>query len=339
METPPVRGAEVLAEEREIISRELAAGRSCRSIGRLLNRDHSVVSREIARNGGRSAYRAIPAQRRADDHRARPKPRLLETNTALHDAVNSGLEQKWSPQQISERLRQDFPDDDTMRVSHETIYQCLYLQARGELRTQLKLALRQGRTRRVSRSRTTVVRGKIRDMVNISERPVEAEDRAVPGFWEGDLIIGKGGKSQVATLVERASRFTMLVRIPYDRTAQRVSILLAQKMEHLPEFLRKSVTWDQGKEMADHASFTVKTGIDVYFCDPHSPWQRGSNENTNGLLRQYFPKGTDLSGHTQGELDAVADELNNRPRETLGWRKPTEALNKFLVEAGGALST
>ncbi|MCA1677336.1 MAG: IS30 family transposase, partial [Actinobacteria bacterium] len=300
---------------------------------------HTVVSREVARNGGRSAYRVIPAQRRADEHRSRPKPRLLEENTALHDAVNSGLEQKWSPKQISNRLRQDFPEDDTMRVSPETIYECLYLQARGELRTQLKIALRQGRTRRVSRSRTTVARGKIRDMVNISGRPVEAADRAVPGFWEGDLIIGKGGKSQIATLVERASRYLMLVRIPHDRTAQRVAALLARKMETLPDFLRNSVTWDQGKEMAEHANFTVKTGIDVYFCDPHSPWQRGSNENTNGLLRQYFPKGTDLSAYTQAELDAVADELNNRPRETLGWLKPTEVLNKFLVEAGGAPTT
>jgi IS30 family transposase len=223
---------------------------------------------------------------------------------------------------------------DRHRASSRPHYESLYLQARGELRTQLKISLRQGRTRRVSRSRATVARGKIREMINISERPVEAEDRAVPGFWEGDLIIGKGGKSQIATLVERASRFTMLVRIPYDRTAERVSALVAQKMEHLPEFLRNSVTWDQGKEMADHANFTIKTGIDVYFCDPHSPWQRGSNENTNGLLRQYFPKGTDLSSYTQSELDAVADELNNRPRQTLNWKKPTEVLNKFLVEAG-----
>jgi IS30 family transposase len=339
MEPSSVQGVEIVAEEREIISRELAVGRSFRSIGRLLKRDHTVVSREVARNDGRTAYRVIPAQRRADEHRARPKPRLLEENTALHDAVNSGLEQKWSPKQISKRLRQDFPDDDTMRVSHETIYQCLYLQARGELRTQLKIALRQGRTRRVSRSRTTAARGKIRDMINISERPVEAEDRAVPGFWEGDLIIGKGGKSQIATLVERASRYVMLVRIPYDRTAERVTTLLARKMETLPDFLRNSVTWDQGKEMADHANFTVKTGIDVYFCDPHSPWQRGTNENTNGLLRQYFPKGTDLSTYTQAELDAVADELNNRPRQTLDWLKPTEVLNKFLVKAGGASTT
>ncbi len=209
-----MRGTELVAEERETISRRLAAGDSFRTIGKLLNRSYSVVSREVERNGGRSGYRAIPAQRRADEHRARPKPRLLEENTALHDAVNAGLKQDWSPQQISKRLREDYPDDDTMRVSPETIYESLYLQARGELRTQLKVALRQGRTHRVSRSRATVTRGKIRDMINISERPVEAEDRAVPGFWEGDLIIGKEGKSQVATLVERTSRFTMLVRIP-----------------------------------------------------------------------------------------------------------------------------
>jgi transposase, IS30 family len=176
-------------------------------------------------------------------------------------------------------------------------------------------------------------------MVNISERPKEAEDRAVPGFWEGDLIIGKGNKSQIATLVERTTRFVMLVRIPYDRNADRVAHLLAKKMETLPEFLCKSITWDQGKEMAAHAQFTVKTGIEVYFCDPHSPWQRGSNENTNGLLRQYFPKETDLSGYTQTELDAVADELNDRPRQTLSWLKPTEVFNKLLIEAGGALTT
>lgn len=334
-----MRGVEICAEERELISRELAVGRSYRCIGRLLKRDHTVVSREVARNGGRTAYRAIPAQRQADDNRARPKERLLENNAALHDAVNAGLKQKWSPRQISQRLRQDFPADDTMRVSHETIYQCLYLQARGELRTQLKLALRQGRTHRVNRSRATEARGKIPDMVNISERPAQAEDRAVPGFWEGDLIIGKGGKSQIATLVERSSRYVMLVRIPYDRTAERVAALLVKKMETLPDFLRNSVTWDQGKEMTAHAKFTIKTGINVYFCDPHSPWQRGTNENTKGLLRQYFPKGTDLSVYSQAELDAVADELNNRPRQTLGWLKPTEVFNKFLVETGGALTT
>lgn len=334
-----MRGVELCSDEREVISRELAKDSSYRVIGRLLGRDHSVVSREVGRNGGRQAYRAVRAQRRADQCRARPKSRVLESSRRLHDEVSGGLGKKWSPRQISRRLRVDFPADDTMRVSHETIYQTLYLQARGELRTQLKLALRSGRAHRVPRSRVAVARGKIRDMVNISERPPEAEDRAVPGFWEGDLIIGKANRSQIATLVERATRFVMLVRIPYDRNAERVAILLARKMETLPEFLRKSITWDQGKEMAEHATFTIKTGIDVYFCDPHSPWQRGSNENTNGLLRQYFPKGTDLSGYSQAELDAVADELNGRPRETLGWLKPTEVLNKLLLEAGGAPTT
>jgi IS30 family transposase len=334
-----VRGVELSEEDREIISREVAKGESLRAIARLLGRDHSVISREVARNGGREKYRAVHAQRRADVCRTRPKSHVLEMDQRLHDVVNEGLAKKWSPRQVSRRLREDFPEDDTMRVSHETIYQTLYLQARGELRTQLKLALRQGRTRRVPRSRTVEARGKIPNMVNISERPAEAEDRAVPGFWEGDLILGKGNRSQIATLVERATRFVMLVRIPYDRNAERVAGLLARKMETLPGFLRKSITWDQGKEMTQHAKFTIKTGIDVYFCDPHSPWQRGSNENTNGLLRQYFPKGTDLSGYSQAELDAVADELNDRPRETLGWLKPTEVLNKLLLEATGAPTT
>jgi len=319
-------------EEREVISRELSRNRSARFIGALLGRHHSAVSREIDRNGGRDEYRAVDAQRRCEEHRARPKERRLEASTALHDAVNDGLRQMWSPRQISRRLREDYPDDESMRVSHETVYECLYLQARGELRTQLKLALRKGRTRRVNRSRPAVARGTIPDMVNISERPVEAADRAVPGFWEGDLIIGKGGRSQIATLVERRTRFVMLVRIPYDRTAERVALLLAAKMATLPEFLRNSVTWDQGKEMARHADFTIRTGIPVYFCDPHSPWQRGSNENTNGLLRQYFPKGTDLSLHSQAELDRVAAELNGRPRETLKWRKPVEELTDLIAQ-------
>ncbi|WP_199757543.1 IS30 family transposase [Micromonospora sp. Llam0] len=323
-------------EERETISRELIRGgdsTSARAIGRLLERHHSTIAREIARNGGSLDYRAVEAQARCDENRLRPKPRKLESSQRLHDAVNDGFAEKWSPRQIGERLRVDHPDDPEMWVSHETIYECLYLQARGELRTQLKLALRRGRTQRVNRSRPAVARGSIKDMVNISERPVEAEDRAVPGFWEGDLIIGKGNKSQIATLVERTTRFVMLVRIPFDRTADRVAFLLAAKMETLPEFMRGSVTWDQGKEMARHADFTVHTGMPVYFCDPHSPWQRGSNENTNGLLRQYFPKGTDLSLHTQEDLDRVAAELNGRPRQTLNWLKPIEVFNDLVKNA------
>jgi IS30 family transposase len=326
-------GAEPLCvQERETISRELGRGRSARFIGKLLGRHHSTIAREIERNGGAAEYRAIAAQERYDLGKARPKERKLVASARLHDAVNEGLEQKWSPEQISRRLEEDHPDDPEMRVSHECIYQTLYLQARGALRTELTLALRHGRARRVSRSRAALSRGKIPNMVNISERPAEAGDRAVPGFWEGDLIIGKGGKSQIATLVERTTRFVMLVKIPYDRCAERVGALLARKMETLPEFLRHSLTWDQGKEMARHAEFTVRTGLPVYFCDPHSPWQRGSNENTNGLLRQYFPKGTDLSLHTQEELDRVAAELNGRPRETLNWRKPIEVLEKLIAE-------
>jgi transposase, IS30 family len=323
-------------EERETISRELSRGGSSvsdRSIGRLLGRHHSTVSREIDRNGGRGDYRAVEAQLRCDENRLRPKERKLVADRRLHDAVNDGFALNWSPRQIGKRLRVDHPDDPGMRVSHETIYECLYLQARGQLRTELKLALRRGRTRRVNRSRPTVARGSIKDMVNISERPVEADDRAVPGFWEGDLIIGKGNRSQIATLVERTTRLVMLVRIPFDRTAERVAFLLAAKMETLPAFMRNSVTWDQGKEMARHADFTVNTGMPVYFCDPHSPWQRGSNENTNGLLRQYFPKGTDLSLHTQEELDRVAAELNGRPRETLNWLKPIEVFSDLVENA------
>ena len=243
------------------------------------------------------------------------------------------------PEQISGKLKERYPDDLDMRVSAETIYQTLFLQARGELRTQLTLALRTGRPRRISPSRTAETRGKISNMVTISERPAEAEDRAVPGFWEGDLILGKGNKSQIATLVERQTRFVMLVRIPYDRTAERVAHLLARKMETLPDFLKNSVTWDQGKELAAHERFTVKTGLPVYFCDPHSPWQRGSNENTNGLLRQYFPKGTDLSEYTQAELDAVATRLNNRPRRTLGFKTPAEKLDELLLNASVASTT
>ena len=259
-------------------------------------------------------------------------------NRRLHDEVAEGLAKDRSPQQVAARLEVDFPDDQEMRVPHETIYQTLYVQARGELRTELKLALRTGRARRMPRDGNRVKAARIAGMVNISERPPEAEDRAVPGHWKGDLIVGKGGKSQIATLVERSTRFVMLVRIPYDKTADRVSTCLSLAVQNLPRALSGTLTWDHGTEMADHATFSVKTGVPFYFCDPHSPWQRGSNENTNGLLRQYFPKGTDLSGHTQARLDEVADLLNDRPRQTLEWRTPREKLTAFLAGQGDALT-
>jgi len=250
-----------------------------------------------------------------------------------HDAVAAGLTEAWSPRQISARLRLEHPDDEAMRVSHETIYQSLYCQARGELNTQLKLALRSGRTRRVVRGSSRPRQARTTGMVNISERPAEAADRAVPGHWEGDLIIGQGGKSQIITLVERTTGYLLLSRVPYDRTADRAALILGTLVPRLPQQLWRSLTWDQGDQMAAHATFSVRTGVPVFFADPHSPWQRGSNENTNGLLRQYFPKGTDLSGHTQATLDAVAAQLNGRPRQRHNWKTPAEKLDLIQSEA------
>ncbi|MDT5024654.1 MAG: hypothetical protein QOE61_1080 [Micromonosporaceae bacterium] len=333
-----MRGAALCVDEREEISRGVAENLSGRMIAARLGRDPSVVSREITRNGGRGSYRAHTAQERADELVARPKVFLLESNARLHHVVAAGLVLDWSPQQISARLLEDHPDDLELRVSHETIYQTLYLQARGDLRTELKLALRKGRTRRVLQGSTRVKQARIAGMVNISERPAEAEDRAVPGHWEGDLIIGRGERSQIATLVERSTRFVILARIPHDRTADRVAAILARAMSTLPEALRRSLTWDQGVEMAAHVTFSIAADMPVYFCDPHSPRQRGSNENTNGLLRQYFPKGTDLSSYYQLDLDAVADRLNGRPRETLGWKTPAEKLEELLRNTGDAFT-
>jgi IS30 family transposase len=333
-----VRGEVLTVEERDDILRGIGENLSARAIAARLGRDRSVISREIARNGGRDGYRVHAAQERYEALKSRPKERKLEKNQRLHDVVAEKLRDDFSPEQISGRLKEDYPDDPGMRVSHETIYQALFLQARGELRTQLKLALRTGRAQRVPRGSTRPKQARIAGMVNISERPAEAEDRAVPGHWEGDLIIGNGGKSQVATLVERHSRFVMLARIPYDRCAGRVAIILSQRIGELPEQLRRSLTWDQGVEMAGHVEFTVATNVPVFFCDPHSPWQRGSNENTNGLLRQYLPKGTDLSCYTQTELDEIAAKLNRRPRKTLGFKTPAEALEKALMEAADALT-
>lgn len=333
-----MRGIALNVVDREEISRGVAEGSSGRLIAVRLGRDQSVVSREIARNGGRARYRAHVAQLRAEALVVRPKVHKLLASPGLHGVVASGLLADWSPQQIAARLADDHPHDPEMRVSHETIYQALYLQARGELRTELKLALRKGRTVRVPRGSTRPKQARIAGMVSISQRPAEAADRAVPGHWEGDLIIGRSGKSQVATLVERSTRFVMLVRVPYDRTAERVALLLTAAAARMPQALRRSLTWDQGVEMAAHARFSLATDIPVFFCDPHSPWQRGSNENTNGLLRQYLPKGTDLSTYSQVDLDQIADKLNGRPRQTLGWKTPAEKLDQLLKSTGDALT-
>ncbi len=325
------RGVLLDLMEREQIARGIDRGWTATAIAQKLGRNQSVVSREIVRNGGRDVYSAICAQGRADRLRARPQTRKLERHNGLHDAVNSGLAQKWSPRQIARRLILDYPDDTMMRVSPETIYETLFVQARGECRTQLRLALRSGRTRRVPAGSTRPKQARISGMVLISDRPAEVADRAVPGHWESDLILGARNASQILTLVERSTRFVLLQKIPYDRRAERVALLLGECVQQLPDLLWRSITHDQGVEMAGHASFTLKTNIPVFFCDPHSPWQRGSNENTNGLLRQYFPKSTDLSVYSQTDLDAVAAELNGRPRETLGFRTPAEVLNKFLT--------
>jgi IS30 family transposase len=315
--------------EREEISRGLRAGESFRRIATSLGRSTSTVSREVGANGGRRPYRAHLAEDRAIRCARRPRRAKLARNRPLRQTVERLLVERWSPQQIAWQLRQDHPHEPEMRVSHETIYQSLFVQGRGALRAELTRCLRTGRARRRPAGRAKPS-GQLAAMVLLSERPAEVEDRAVPGHWEGDLIIGKANRSAIGTLVERQTRFVMLVALPHGRTAEAVRAALAERILSLPTELRRSLTWDRGKEMAEHVRFTVETGVQVYFCDPHSPWQRGSNENTNGLLRQYFPKGTDLSVHSQAHLDAVARQLNGRPRQTLGWMKPSEALAKVL---------
>jgi IS30 family transposase len=322
--------------DREEISRGLAAGLSCRAIGAGLGRDHTVVSREVARNGGRDRYRAQRAQRATCQRSRRPKSRRLVSCPVLAAVVEEGLRRRWSPGQIVARLRVEFPHDERMRISHETIYRSLYVQGRGGLRRELTASLRSGHARRQSRylltARKAQGRGQIPDMVLISERPAEVEDRAVPGHWEGDLLVGARNQSQIGVLVERSTRFVVLVHLPAGRSAPVVRDAITTEIVKLPTHLRRSLTWDRGKEMAEHAAFTVATDIPVYFCDPKSPWQRGSNENTNGLLRQYYPKRTDLSGVTPDHLAAVAAELNGRPRMTLDWQTPAEALDKLLAQ-------
>jgi transposase, IS30 family len=314
--------------DREEISIGLRTGESFTAIAARLEKAVSTVSREVAANGGRGAYRAWRAHQRARAQARRPKTCKLAC-PQLAAQVTGWLQQWWSPVQISQRLRTEHPGDPMMWVSHETIYQALYVQGRGELRRELARCLRTGRAKRRPRGRGENT-GRIKDMVMISERPAEAADRAVPGHWEGDLIIGKGCKSAVGTLVERTTRFVLLLHLPRGRDAHLVEQAMRDAIGTLPAELARTITWDQGKEMACHADFTIATGIPVYFCDPHAPWQRGSNENTNGLLRQYLPKGTDLSVHSAEDLARIAASLNNRPRKTLEFMKPSEKLTEVI---------
>jgi IS30 family transposase len=332
---PPLKERSPLrlsVEEREEIALRLVEKWSFRRIARHLDRDVSTISREVGANGGRDDYRAWAGERRRHEQAKRPKVAKLARCPELRAEVERRLEQLHSPRQIALCLMAEFDDPD-MHVSHEAIYQALFVQGRGALRRELSKCLRTGRILRKPHRRERKV-GKIVDMVMISERPAEVEDRAVPGHWEGDLIIGAYGQSAIATLVERSTRYVMLAKVD-DQRAETVRVALEQLVKRLPAELFKSLTWDQGREMSEHAKFKMNTQVDVYFCDPHSPWQRGSNENTNGLLRQYFPKGTELSHFTQEQLDAVARQLNERPRETLGLKTPAYMLNQLIVALTG----
>jgi IS30 family transposase len=330
--TPAPRRRAVAAlrfEEREEISRGIAVGRSLRQISRSLGRAPSTVSREIRRSGGSQAYRANRADRSAWERALRPKPCRLALNRELRWRVAQKLVLQWSPEQISGWLKREFPTDQDMQISHEAIYRSLFVQTRGVLKKELTAHLRTRRQMRLPKGHNAKSgRGHILDMVSIRERPAEADDRAVPGHWEGDLLTG-ANDTHIATLVERHSRFTMLVKLPRKDTTTVVAAL-AKHVRKLPEELRRSLTWDQGKEMHAHKRFTIATNVQVYFCDPRSPWQRGSNENTNGLLRQYFPRGTDLARISQAHLNAIAMRLNQRPRKTLGFETPADRLQAVL---------
>jgi IS30 family transposase len=320
--------------EREEISRGSAVHQSARSMARLLGRSPSTVSREISRNGGHDGYRAALADEKAWVRSRRPKRCKLANNPRLRQAVVSKLRLNWAPEQIAGWLKTAHPDDECSRVSHETIYRSLFVQARGVLKKELLFHLRSKRTIRRSKRAglNSDGRGEIKDLVSISQRPAAVEDRAVPGHWEGDLLSGSKN-SYIATLVERHTRYVMLVKVA-DKATQTVVSALIKQAKKLPDELYKSLTWDRGKELMDHRRFTLATNIDVYFCDPRSPWQRGSNENTNGLLRQYFPKGTDLSVHSQAHLNKVARQLNERPRETLKFETPAERFNACVASTG-----
>ena len=331
---PPVRTRSRLAltlDEREEISRGLVAKHSLRSIARSLKRSPSTISREVHRNGGAKHYRAAASDAQAWDRAHRPKPCKLVDNDYLCRTISAKLHRKWSPQQIADWLMREHPDDEGNRVSHETIYRSLFIQTRGVLKKELQAHLRA--TRSIRRSRHATLKrsglGKFNDAVSIRERPAEVEDRAVPGHWEGDLIAGSG-KSFIATLVERHTRFVMLAKVGNKDSHSVIQALIKQSRK-LPKELYRSLTWDRGTEMSGHRKFTLATNIDIFLCEPHSPWQRGTNENTNRLLRQYFPKGTDLSIHSQAKLSAVARQLNERPRKTLGYQTPAEPFNACVA--------
>lgn len=320
--------------EREEIAVLHAQKMGVREIGRRIGRTHTTVSREIARNANRDGtYRALTAQQRAEDRARRPKPGKLSTNPALRAYVVDKLStRQWSPEQICAELGKDYPDDGSMRCCPETIYRSIYVQGRGELRRELATHLRTGRDQRKPQRRPERRKGRLVETINISQRPAEVADRAVPGHWEGDLILGKAGGSAIGTLVERSTRFVMLVHLPKRRTAEDFAEALVPVLRTLPGQLRRSLTWDQGKEMALHKQIAIDADIDLYFCDPRSPWQRGSNENTNGLLRQYFPKTVSLRQFTPEDLAEVAGKLNTRPRKTLGWDTPAQRLEQLLCD-------
>lgn len=322
--------------DRSSIENGCRAGLSFTVIARVIGKSCSTVSREVGGAAGRGSYRADRAQLRAEDQARRPKATKLETNPALCERVAAGLEALLSPEQIAGGLRREFPEDPEMQVHHETIYRELFVQGRGALRDELKGCLRSGRARRITRTearqRRSDGRGRIPGMVNIVEREEEVAERRVPGHWEGDLITGKGNASAIGTLVERVTGYTLLLHLPAGHGAEQVTAAITEAMTALPAKLRKTLTWDQGKEMSRHKEIAEITGLQVYFCDPHSPWQRATNENTNGLLRQYFPKGTDLSVHSKEDLAWVQDQFNNRPRKRLDYAAPSELINGLLLQ-------
>lgn len=336
--TPRLRARSALAlslEERELISRALAAGQSFRAIGRGLLRAASTISREVARHGGRTGYRAVRADGAAWDSARRPKSCRLASRPQLRYLIATKLKQNWSPEQISGWLRSTYPHEPELHVSHESIYRSLYVQARGVLKQELLKHLRTRRVTRRSRASTRKGqgRGRIVDAMPISARPAEAEDRAVPGHWEGDLILGTGNTSAIGTLVERSTRFTILLHLPADHTAESVATAMIAAMSDLPAHLRRTITWDRGSEMANWRDIKLELNAPVYFCDPHSPWQRGTNENTNRLLRFWFEKSTDLSVHTKADLKRIQDKLNTRPRPTLDLHTPADRLAALIDQA------